>query len=77
MPENKLLDVGELVDREISSKRCLFTLFTHYSDSYICFLDHSYVIPSISNGTCPALRIILDVSHYFGFLSGRASTTYY
>lgn len=51
MPEDKLLNVGELVNGEISSEGCLFSFFSYYSNPNICLLNHSHIISSISDRT--------------------------
>ena len=49
MPEDELFDIRELVNREVSSERCLFSFFSNYAYAYICFLDHSHIIASVSD----------------------------
>ena len=73
MPEYELLDVTELIDREIRSKRSLLSLLSHNSNSHICFQNHANIVSAVSD-TGYSLASVLD--HAFGdisFLGGRAS----
>lgn len=74
MPQYQLLNITELIDREISSKRSLLTFLTHNPNSYICFQNHSYIVTAISD-TSYSLTCVLD--HAFSdvcFLGWRATT---
>ncbi len=73
MPQNQLLDITELIDREISSKRSLFSFLTHDPNTHICFQNHSNIISSISYTSNSFARVLDHTFSNVCFLGWRAT----
>ena len=57
MPQQQSLQITELHPREISSKRCLLAFFALQPNPNIRFVDHTHIIPSISNTSDSFIRV--------------------
>jgi hypothetical protein len=73
VPKDQILDVTELDHRKVRGERSLHSLFACNTDTYICLLDHGYIITSITNASNTFLGVVLDVSCDLSLLFGTAS----
>jgi hypothetical protein len=77
MHQKQLPKISELPDCDICTASSLETFHTTNTYTYVCSLNHGYVVGAVSNGQKNCFQMTLDKLHHQRFLEGRNSTANY
>ena len=76
MPEEELTQVSELWQRIVSKACCLIAFLAVNSDTYVCRLNHVYIVGTITDRhrsqtpQFPRAHVLENVGHRLSFLCG-------
>ena len=73
VPDDKLLDITEPVDREVGCEGGLLTFLADDTQPDIRLLNHGNIVTSIADARNDLFGFFLNVGGYDGFLSGTTT----
>jgi len=74
VPDDQLFDVAESLDGEIGSERGLHAFLAYDSKSNVSFLNHCYIVATVTDAGNDLTSEMLDVYRNNSFLGGAAPT---